>query len=243
MNKINNAVIHWRPGNVSTIAGLIAVVGLLLTSVNWYFLLVTAAGAFGPGILRELGWLSDKDELQLQANYRAGYHAYLVGGLLSVLLVAYFRSSAIVIEQPQELATLSLVVLWFTWFLSSLIGYWGAQRASSRILLTFGCVWIVFAILSNTGSEWTGWTALLLHPLLALPFLVLAWLSKRFPRLAGVLLLAMSVFFVQFFGIFQKENMAFVTQAVTFVLFVGPLLASGIALSFGYEIDTDEVER
>lgn len=66
----------------------------------------------------------------------------------------------------------------------------------------------VFAILSNLGSEWTGWTALLLHPLIALPFFGLAWLSRRWPRIAGLLLLALAVFFFRFFGFFDKERMA-----------------------------------
>ena len=35
-----------------------------------------------------------------------------------------------------------------------------------------------------SGDEWTGWAALLLHPLLALPFFALAWLAGRLPRLS-----------------------------------------------------------
>ena len=40
-------------------------------------------GAFGPGILRELGWLNDQDEFQRQAARRAGYHAWLFSALLT----------------------------------------------------------------------------------------------------------------------------------------------------------------
>lgn len=71
---------------------------------------------------------------------------------------------------------------------------------------------------------------LLLHPLLSLPFFALAWLSRRWPRVAGVLLLGAAAFFVQFFGMFRRDHLAIVNQAVTFVLFVGPLIASGLAL-------------
>lgn len=65
------------------IAGGLVVLGLLLSMfVSWGFLILAGLGAFGPGILRELGWLRDQDEFQRQATYRAGYLAYLVGGWL-----------------------------------------------------------------------------------------------------------------------------------------------------------------
>ncbi len=45
-----------------------------------------------------------------------------------------------------------------------------------------------------------------------------------------MLLLAASIFFFQFLGMFQRDNLGLVTQGVVFILFVGPLLASGLAL-------------
>ncbi len=236
---------RWHPTRTNLFAGGLVAAGLLLTNTSWWFLLLTAAGAFGPGVLRELGWLRDKDEFQRLAAYRAGYHAYVTSGLVAFFLVAFFRSSETTIDYPQELATLFLALLWFTWFLSSLIAYWGPQRAAARILSSFGCVWFVFAVVSNIGAEWTGWAALLLHPLLAAPFFALAWLSGRWPRVTGVLLLAVSGFFVQFFGMFRQDHLAIVNQAVTFVLFIGPLVGSGIALvaaGAGQAEDDDETE-
>ena len=220
----------WRPTYATLVGGILVVAGLALTSVSWWFFLLTAAGGFGPGILRELGWLRDKDEFQRFSAHRSGYHAYLTSGVAAILLVAFFRSGERTVDYPLEIATLFLVVLWFTWLLSSLIGYWGAQKAATRILLLFGCGWLAFAVVSNLGDEWTGWPALLLHPLLAAPFFFLAWLAQRRPRVAGVLLLAASIFFVYFFGIFRHQHLALVNQAVTAVLFIGPLLASGVAL-------------
>ncbi len=184
---------RWRPTRTNLIAGGLVIAGFLLTEVNWWFFLLAAAGTFGPGILRELGWLRDKDEFQRQAAHRAGYHAFLVVGLVAFVLVAFFRSGG-TMEHPHRLATFFLALLWFTWFLSSLMAYWGPHKTAVRILITFGSVWLVFAIISNLGPEWTGWPALLLTPLLAAPFFVLAWLSGRWPRIAGVMLLAVSVF-------------------------------------------------
>jgi len=88
----------------------------------------------------------------------------------------------------------------------------------------------VFTVVSNLGQEWTGWAALLLHPLIALPFFGLAWLSRRWPRVAGLLLLALAVFFFRFFELFDRDSLARIDDGITFILLLGPLLAAGVAL-------------
>ncbi len=221
---------RWRPSTTSVLAGAMVIAGFALTGLSWWFLLLVAIGTFGPGVLREMGWLRDKDEFQQRAAHRAGYHAFVAAGLVGFLLVAFFRSGERKIKDPQELATLFVTLLWFTWFLSSLLAYWGPQKTAARVLWTFGCVWLVFTIVSNLGAEWTGWAALLLHPLLALPFFILAWLSGHRPHLTGILLLAASIFFVWLFGWFRGGNLGLINEGVTFILFIGPLLASGVAL-------------
>lgn len=221
---------RWSFSRVTLIAGGLAVAGFLLTRITWWFLLLTAVGTFGPGLLREVGWLGDKDEFQRHSDHRAGYHAYLVVGLVAFFFVAYFRTGGSY-GGEETVATLFLILAWFAWFLSSLIDYWGPANAARRILIVFGVVWLVFAILANTGSEWTGWAALLLHPLLAAPFFVLAVLARRFPRISGLLLLGAAAFFIHFFGLFQPGGRS--TGGVVEVLFVGPLLASGLALLVG----------
>ena len=229
---------RWQPTRTSLVAGGIIITGFWLMSLSWWFLLLVALGTFGPGVLREIGWLNDKDEFQRRADHRAGYHAFLTSGLMAFALVAFFRSGERAIENTHRLATLFLVLLWFTWFLSSLLAYWGPQKAATRMLYVFGSVVLVFTIISNLGSEWTGWAALLLHPLLAVPFFGLAWLSGRWPRVSGILLLAVSVSLFLFFGGFRVGNSGpitqgftfLITESVMFILFLGPLLASGVAL-------------
>src|SRR3990172_9980110 len=74
------------------IAGGLVILGLLLTSfIAGGFLILAGLGAFGPGILRELGWLNDQDEFQRQAAHRAGYHGYLIGGFAAVVAVAALK--------------------------------------------------------------------------------------------------------------------------------------------------------
>lgn len=152
-------------------------------------------------------------------------------GLVAFLLVAFFRTGG-TMEHPHRLVTFFLALLWFTWFFSSLLAYWGSQKTAARILIAFGSVWLVFTIISNLGPEWTGWAALLLHPLLAAPFFVLAWLSGRWPRIAGVMLLVASVFLFMLIGLptIAKTSILEVFTGDVFILLFGPLLASGIAL-------------
>ena len=214
-----------------------------LHELSEWFLLLAALGTFGPGILREMGWLCDKDEFQRRAEHRAGYHAFLTSGLVAFALAAYFGSGERTIKDPQELATFFLALLWFTWFLSSLLAYWGPQKTAARVLCVFGSVWLIFVIASNVGSEWSGWVALLLHPLLVAPFFFLAWLSSRWPRVSGILLLVIAIFFFQLLDMFRRD-MGLVTEGITFILFLGPLLASGVALigSGKNECSESEVE-
>ncbi|MFO0788681.1 MAG: hypothetical protein U0805_04430 [Pirellulales bacterium] len=221
---------RWPFSAATIVAAALVLAGFLLTSVNWWFLMLSAAGAFGPGLLRELGILHDKDEFQRQAAYRAGYHAFLTAGIVAITLVAFFRSGEREVRLPQELATLFLAILWFTWILSSLLDYWGPQTAARRILIAFGAVWLLFMILSNTGHEWTGPTALIMQSLLTLPFFALAYAAGRWPRLTGVALLAACAGFLQFFHFLDRGNLPFITRAITMVLFLGPLVASGLAL-------------
>lgn len=220
----------WHHTPIFLIAGSAVIGGVILTSVNWWFILLTAAGTFGPGLLREFGWLNDRDEFQRRADQRAGYHAFLITGIVAFVFLAFFRSADRDVKNPEELATLFLSLLWFTWFFSSLLAYWGPQKTAARVLISFGSAWLLFTIVANTGSEWLGWTAILIQPLLAVPFFALAWLSRRFPRISGILLLAVSIFFVRFMGWFQGGERGIINESVTFILFVGPLLGSGVAL-------------
>ena len=48
------------------------IAGFWLASLSWWFFLLVAVGTLGPGILREIGWLHDKDEFQRRADHRAG---------------------------------------------------------------------------------------------------------------------------------------------------------------------------
>lgn len=219
----------WRPTRATLVAAAIVTAGILLTGVSWWFVALVALGAFGPGVLRELGWLNDKDEFQRRAAQRAGYHAFLVAGLAAFFLVAYFRSGDRQVKDPQELSTLFLVLLWCTWLFSSLFAYWGARKTAVRILLIFGTAWLLFVVAESVGER-TRPLGFIMHSLPILPFFIIAYIARRLPRVAGVLLVGAAAFLVYFFGWYKVGRSGFVNQSVTMILFIGPLLASGAAL-------------
>jgi len=197
-------------------------------------------GIFGPGVLREIGWLRDKDEFELRVARRAGYHAYLVGGLMIFCLVAVYRHEEPVIAEPSSLVLSIFVVVWFTWLLSSLLSYWGALKMARRLLYAFGVVWLLFNIAAGEGD----WVTSVMQSLLAVPFFAAALFANRFPRVVGLLLIAVSVFLFFFFGwdeIFRTRPFKGGIEAI--VLFLGPLVVSGVGLLAGrQESAADNVE-
>jgi len=228
----------WRrPSPVGLVAGGLVIAGFALTAIHWGFIVLVGLGTFGPGILREMGWLRDKDEFQLQAARRAGYHGFLAAGLMAFVLMAYYRSHETVTGDPGPAVELVLAVLWFTWLLSSLLAYWGARRMATRILLIFGGVWFLFVAAGSMGEG--SLTGFIMQSLLTVPFFGMAWLARRWPRVAGAFLLACSAFFFWFFGLYEVVTDPFGRgKAMVIIFFVGPLLTSGIGL-LGVEGEED----
>ncbi len=217
------------------IAGGLVILGVLLSMFVAEGLLVVAGlGAFGPGILRELGWLKDQDEFQRQAAHRAGYHAYLIGGLAAVLAVSGLRWRG-ANQAGAEWILLILVSLWMTWLFSALLAFWGARKTASRVLFAFGAFWAVFVIASVIGeSENTAEFLLgsLMGSIVVAPFLVLARMAGRWPRrrTGAVLLAVAALFLVMFVPPQVVRGLNLPSMLVTDVLFLVPLIGSGIAL-------------
>ena len=198
--------------------------------------MVAGLGAFGPGILRELGLLRDQDEFQRQAARRAGYHAYLIGGAATILIVSLLEWNDGAREVSSAWIRLILIVLWASWMFSAVMAYWGAQKTTSRILLTFGSFWALFGIAEAFGESSPtetpaesilGWFAL---ALLVVPWFLLAWTVRRWPRATGVALLALAVVFVVVFRQLGSSPLPMATRVVVATLLLGPFLACGIAL-------------
>jgi hypothetical protein len=220
--------------------GLIAGVLVALGVGFWMFgakslLFVAGLGAFGPGILRELGWLRDQDEFQRQAAHTAGYHAYLIGGLVTAIVASAFAWSETGLPNPAEWIRMILVVLWGSWLLSSAVSYWGAPRATRSMLLTFGAFWTVFAVavlIGDAGDPETPFLATLVGVMVGLlliaPYFVLAWTVGRWPHGTGVALLGIAA--VLLFVFRGPRGAPWSPAMLAEILLVGPQIACGIAL-------------
>ena len=222
-----DGILQRRPATATLAGGALVVAGLALASVSWWFFALAGLGACGPGILRELGVLKDQDEFARRAAQRAGYHAFLATGLFGFVLVALVRTTNGTLKNPGELATLMLAMLWVTWLLSSLLTFWGARKASLRLLLSFGTAWLLFT-LADAGPKPLGW---LMAGLPALPFFALAAVAWRWPRVAGLLLVACAAFMYWFFGYWSNDRMGgLIVNTGVALLLCGPLVGCGLAL-------------
>ncbi len=222
------------PPPAGLIAGGLVILGVLLSMFVAEGLLVVAGlGAFGPGILRELGWLKDHDEFQRQAAHRAGYHAYLIGGLAAVLAVSGLRWRG-ANQGGAEWIMLILVVLWTTWLFSALLAYWGARKTASAVLNVFGSFWAVFVLASIIGEAESIVDILLgslMGSIVVVPFFVLARKAGRWPRRTGAALLAVAVLFLEMFvPAWVARSFRLSSLLITAMLLIVPLVASGIAL-------------
>jgi len=229
------AAARRTPSLPGLIAGGLVILGLMLsTFVAEGFLIVAALGAFGPGILRELGWLRDQDEFQRQAAHRAGYHAYLIGGLATALIIAGVRWYGRDVEVSSEWLVLVLVIMWLTWLFSALLAYWGAQKTASRVLMVFGSFWAVFVLASIVGgladsSEPFQLVGVLAGFMFVAPFFGLAYTAGRWPRVTGMLLLAVAAAFLVITAP-GGSSLNLSSMLATFALLIVPMVATGVAL-------------
>jgi hypothetical protein len=222
---------QWHPNATTWLAGSLVIGGSVLAVLfGAWFLLLVALGAFGPGVLREAGWLRDKDELQLRAAHRAGYHAYVTCGIAAFVSLAYFQSGVHDVADSQNLAFLFLALLWCTWFLSALLSYWGPRKTAARILTAVGVFWLGLMIVNNLRAESSSWLALLVQSLPAVPLFALAWTSPRWPRTTGVGLLVLSLFTLILLAEPAQSDTGPIEQVIRVLLFFGPLLACGVSL-------------
>lgn len=226
-----------------SVTGLIAA-GLVITGILlWMFvskglLFVAGLGAFGPGVLRELGWLEDHDEFQREAAHRAGYHAYLVGGLVAVGILAVLEWSGTTVEDAKEWILFIVVVLWLTWMFSALLAYWGASKTVAVLLRTVGSFWAVFVLASLFGRGirmprsahdfWMGLLGLGAGTLFVAPFFVLASTVRRWPRRTGFALLGVAALLLLVLG--RRGGLHWSTAIMTRTLLVGPMIAGGVAV-------------
>ncbi len=220
-----NGKLKWRPSAADFVSLVFVVVGLLLgVTVDMLWLSLFAAGALGPALLREAGLLRDRDEFQRDASRRAGHRAYLAGALVTAIITVVKNRGTAALERDAYSASAILTVMIVVYFMTYLFSFWDARAAATRILLAFGTLWLAFVALSE-GFSIGG----LMEGLTVLPFFLFAWLTHRWPRVAGAGLLLVTCGLFWLFKI-PRAFEGNVGSFFVFVVFLLPLLLTGIAL-------------
>jgi hypothetical protein len=219
-----------RLSPVGVIAFVLVVVGLLMgTTTHMGFMSLLAAGAFGPGVLRQLGWLSDLDEFQKEAAAKSGLRAYLVTAifLMAVVIAENWNHLTLADQVPASTVVIVMLVVYYS---SYCLSFWDTRKAVSRVLLTFGLLWLAFVVLSHAGEPLSLLGEALVVPG---PFIIGAMLCRWWPRIVGLLLLAVSVWSIFFFHVIPlgaTGSQEVWRRAFTFVLIPLPLTVAGVAL-------------
>ncbi len=230
-----------------TVAVVVQVVVVALGIVLWMtlskpWILVAGIGAFGPGILRELGVMRDLDEFQRRASHRAAFHAYLVGGLAIVCVASAVYFSGDQVLSPGDTLTILLALLWMTWLFSYLMSFWGPQTTATVVLLTFGAFWALFSVLSGIGEGGPGIGAklvsVIMHLVFVIPFFVGSYAAHRWPRVTGWALVAVSVALVVLLAAPRGRPLS--AQLAGITMLVVPLAASAVGL---VREDVEEAEE
>lgn len=223
------------------IAGGLVILGMFLWMfVAKGFLLVVGLGAFGLGILRELGWLRDQDEFQRQAAHRAGYLAYLTAGTAAVIATSGLHLGDADQGRATEWLQWVLVVMWITWLFSSMLRYWGARKTTRAVLIVFGSFWALFV----GAHMFEDPLALLPGLIFVAPFFVLAWTAGRWPRKTGIALIGVAaVFLVLAAPSWVARSLDTASALFTATLLVVPILSCGIALLREGSSDSETVDE
>lgn len=148
-------------------------------------------GLFGPGLLREFGLLRDQDEFQAAVAQRAGWRAFLAGGL-ALLLMAHFTPwpdpSTFGRELPKLPIYSALLAMLLTYVCSYLQDYWGARRGAAAVLGTLAALLALFAL-----DELPSLAGVLIDLRFSAGLLLAILLMRRLPQVAGVLLLVFAL--------------------------------------------------
>ncbi len=235
MNKargwFQSLLMHLHISPVGLIALSLVVVGLALgASVHKGFMILMAMGAFGPGILRQLGLLNDLDDFQKEAAAQAGQRAYLVAAIFLMVVLITQGWHQLSLSNDQVPASAIVTMMLVVYYASYCLTFWDTRKAVSRILLAFGLFWLAFSVMSH-GSE----PMVLLGEGLVVPgpFILFAILCRWWPRAIGLVLLVASVgaiFFFHMLPLSDMDSRRVFRNIFMIVLIPLPLAVSGIAL-------------
>lgn len=198
-----------------------AIVVVLAVAVHRGFYLALIALAFARPLLREVRVLADRDEWQSLVSYRSSHIAFLAAMLIAGLI---FMWTGIVEggEPPYEVSLILLISLFVKFATLQLMGR-TRERAGRAIAWLIGAGWVLFAAAYGPSLG----TLIGASPFLAV--LVSAYLSTRWPRIAGAVIAVIGVgTLIAFVDLPLEYDRLVVPFLLSF-----PLLLSGALLVLG----------
>jgi hypothetical protein len=202
----------------------------LSASVHIGFFALVGVGAFGPSALRQFGLVRDLDEFQKEAVVRAAHRAYLITGLFLTVVVIARQWGTRRFGDDLVPASLVLILCLVVYGGSYALSFWDAPKAALLLLFTIGFFWLVFAILSHGNHPLT---AVIEGTAVAGPFIASALLSRKWPRVAGLILIVLSIGALFFFHLIPLRPIPatrLFAQLFVVILIPVPMAAVGLAL-------------
>ena len=212
------------------VAGIVyaAIVIALAITVHRGFYVALIAIGFARPVLREVRLLKDRDEWLSLVSYRSSHMGFLAAMLIAGLIFVW---TGIVEggEPPYEVSLILLISLIVKFAALQLLGR-TRERAGRAIAWLMGGGWLLFA--AGYGFSWG--TLIGGSPFLAV--LLCAYLSRRWPRIAGI---AIAVIGVGTLIAFVDLPLEYERLAVPLLLSF-PLLLSGALLILGDRKEEEE---
>jgi hypothetical protein len=207
-----------------------AIVVVLGITVGPRFYVALIALAFARPVLREVRVLADRDEWLSLVSYRSSHIAFLTAMLIAGLIFMWIS----IVEQgepPYEVSLILLISLFVKFAALQLMGR-TRERAGRAIAWIMGGGWMLFV--AGHGFQWV--TLIEGAPFIGI--MVCAFLSRRWPRIAGIVIALAGVASVIAFVDFPLEYDGLI---VPFLLSF-PLMLSGTLLILGDRAEAEEEE-
>ena len=166
------------------------------------------------------------DERQMSIQYRSGNIAFAVMIIGCIVMAVYQSSKG---DHSWEFFSAVIIVGLVAKALSNVLLIGNYREAGTKITMVVGLMMVLFASLEGGLSFGT-----LMGSLPGLAILVIGWLSNKYPRMIGSIILVITALLL--IVIFSKGIM--IGQIITALVVSVPLVMAGVSLIIGNKIRT-----
>lgn len=190
MNSVATAPTHKLP-SLDWLAFGLAVACTALGSLVHQLNILVPIAVFLPSVLREANLIPESDEFTIRVMHRAGFHALLATATLAFTCYAFARPIDPPLS-PQLLTgeTLRKAIM-YPFVVSYLLQYWGAREGAFRLLcgMALWTATTLVPMVARPEGFAPGLTGITTVIALSLVLVAVAFISRRWPRVGGGLLL------------------------------------------------------